>query len=142
LNAHAYHAGATSDIKKMIDNMYGGKGAAQGVEDYASNPMASAEEYVPESWHRAGKDKVYNAVVKPYCRTCHISREEAPDNPFIWEEYPKFEIYLASVQHLVCGTHEMPNAEQTLKNFWNSSARAHLAGAFPNEMRGACKPED
>src|SRR5262249_28383522 len=137
LNEHVYNAGATDDIKGMIDSMYGGPGKVS----IANTP---AQEYVPESWQQAGKAKVYNAVVKPYCRTCHVAREEAPG--FIWEKYENFNDNVGSMPHLVCETHDMPNAEQTLKNFWKSSARAHLAGAFPNAGAssgaswGACTP--
>ena len=135
LNEHVYYAGATLEIREMIDAMYGGLGNV-------SKAGIPAREYVPDSWDQAGKAKVYNAVVKPYCRTCHIAREE--NSGLIWETYQHFETYVKAerVKQLVCETYEMPNAEQTLKNFWKSSARAHLAGAFPEKIQGRCHPEN
>jgi len=116
----------------MIDEMYGG------MPGNVSKAGIPAREYMPDSWDQAGKAKVYNAVVKPYCRTCHVTREKN------WENYQNFETFvgIGSLKRLVCETYEMPNAEQTLKNFWKSSARAHLAGAFPKEMKGPCQPAD
>jgi hypothetical protein len=140
LNEYVYDAGATPDIRSMIDATYGGPGNV-------SVPNTPAQEYVPDSWRAAGKSKVYENVIKGYCRSCHVSREEKtitgkPPLSSDFENYLNFERLVQGLQvyNYVCGGQSMPNAEQTLALFWNSSARAHLAGAFPQEMAGECSP--
>ncbi len=84
-------------------------------------------EYVPASW--TDYETVYNEVVKPYCRTCHIAMDGYRD----WDSFSELANYFNSpsfVVNLVCnnGITRMPHAELTLNKFWRSRGRAHLVG--------------
>jgi hypothetical protein len=49
---------------------------------------------------------------------------------FDWTTFDEFSVYSSPIGGTVCGSKAMPNAEQTSRHFWNSSARAHLTGAL------------
>jgi hypothetical protein len=130
LNLHVYNTDPSPAIKDLLVGMYSS----------TSGPVAGTvanDAYVPEGWQvitdptperiRAAK-QIYAEVVKPYCRTCHISRT-APAND--WLSYENFVAFKSTIDTRVCGfTHDMPNAVETQKNFWRSPARAHLVAGL------------
>lgn len=77
--------------------------------------------WVPPGY--AGEEVVYLKAIAPYCRTCHVASSVKFDT------FQQLQAQNAVLPD-VCSTHIMPNAELTRKAFWNSSARAHLAGAL------------
>jgi hypothetical protein len=93
---------------------------------------------VPAAWTSGGAPatQVYNEVVKPYCRTCHVSHDAGRD----WGAWSDF-LTDPSIASDVCinnSTVPMPQAEQTQTRFWKSPARAHLVNAL--SIGGACAP--
>lgn len=107
-------------IKDLIDGMYPG-----GVSQL--NSVASSN-YVPPGWQVADDPQtpdvneanaalvLYNSVVRPYCRTCHIAVDPALD--LDWLRYDKFVQRANLIKAAVCISHAMPHAEVTWLKFW------------------------
>jgi hypothetical protein len=99
------------------------KGLYGGVMPGASG-ASPTNRAIPAQWSVDPKDKsVHEGVYKLYCRTCHITSVKPSldffDNPAEFSVSP------------VCNpTHRMPHAEQTLRKFWNSGARALLSQRY------------
>lgn len=137
LNALVRQTAPGTRIAELIDGMY----APKAVTD----PTAvSNDDFVPAGWQSTGSldgEALYRGVVKPACRTCHISSTNAT---LELAEYSDFETRLASIKSAVCGSHVMPHAERVMKNFWESGARAYLITAFPAtsypDALGGCGP--
>ncbi|PXW86107.1 hypothetical protein C8R34_1155 [Nitrosomonas sp. Nm84] len=80
--------------------------------------------FVPAGW--ASNEQLYNDVVKPYCRTCHIAL--TPN----FMTFLNFSVYSHNLKALVCGNasadpdnltpkiYKMPNARVTFDRLWNS----------------------
>jgi hypothetical protein len=101
--------------------------------------------YVPAAWKSAGKGptQLYNEVVKPYCRTCHLSyvyNSTSATRHLEFLSFAQFSGETPAITGIVCkeGEGPMPQAEQTQTRFWKSSARAHLVNAL--KISGACAP--
>ena len=86
--------------------------------------------YVPAGWATTlTQMKVYNQVIKPYCRSCHQS--QVPANGGIdFMKATDAEALRALIVADVCVTHRMPHAQQPMLRFWGSGARAPLLGYF------------
>jgi hypothetical protein len=105
---------------------------------FATTPEFHGD-FVPTAWaqdHNAGGDKLYNAAIKPYCRTCHIAQENLS-----WDTPEQFQAFKGPIAENVCaaGPKVMPQSLLTQDNFWNSSARAHILG-YLQINKNACKP--
>lgn len=115
LNALVARTPLTAAGADLIDGWYGG------AVDVAGTPFF--EDYVPSGW--SSEAYVYQNVVRPYCRGCHVSIGGL--------EFGEFANLLAAggrISTHVCTTRQMPHAELTYTKFWTSSARAHLSGAL------------
>lgn len=128
LNDHVNHASPTAGIAQLIAGMYAPK--------LVSDPTATANNtYVPPGWSTGRvPTKLYTSVVKPFCRTCHLSQTSGMD----WTTYDGFTAFKNQIVDDVCEGHSMPQAEHTQDNMWRSSARAHLLGTL--DMTRACGP--
>lgn len=95
-------------IVELIDGWYGN---AVHVPGATLNDGFVASGY-------AGDPGLYNNVVKPYCRTCHIAQAGFPlSDP----------TYVDVAQPAVFNGFYMPHAQLTNHNFWNSPAPVYLA---------------
>lgn len=70
---------------------------------------------VPSGWK--GHEELYLNVIKPSCRSCHISR--GPELDFA--SYASFESSGSSIQSILCAQREMPNAKVSYEKFWQQS---------------------
>ena len=70
------------------------------------------DNYVPSGW--SPDPDLYNLVVKPYCRTCHLSEGGNAD----FGSYQKFVTEASTTNDLVCNSHDMPHAEVPYVRFW------------------------
>lgn len=77
--------------------------------------------------------RVYKEVIKPYCRTCHLSSISYP-----FTDFTQLTPLAPSIKADVCDVKSMPQAEQTMKQMWDSPARAHLLGGLG--LTTSCKP--
>jgi hypothetical protein len=108
---------------------------------FAGDPTAVPNPaYVPADWQSGGAKavEVYNEVVKPYCRTCHLSQDESVGG-LNWGSWTQFSSN-TQIGPRACGgsTAPMPMAERTQTLFWQSPARAHLVNGLG--IAGPCAP--
>jgi hypothetical protein len=131
-----------SDARELIDGWYG--------DDLFAGTFNG--EFVPPEWSGTEQQQqLYLKVNARTCRTCHISYEPAPSGEagdtrpgLQFGTYEQFAVtYGTLVRIAACGPitvpKPMPNAEQTLRVFWTTSARAHLFAQIPNAF-GDCAP--
>lgn len=115
LNVMVYNAnpgaGGTS-ITSLINGWYNNQRNTVG--------RTQISDWVPPGF--ADHSVLYRKAVAPYCRTCHIA------GAFRFDTFDQLNTLSNAAKTAVCDTHEMPHAEATRKSFWESSARAHLAG--------------
>lgn len=109
----------TALIAELINGWYG---APNGVITPGATPNTN---FVPPGY--VSDPGLYNTVFKPYCRSCHIAQTgytlSNPTQLLTWDindnnrnsGYDMFHVF------------EMPHAELTSHNFWNSPAPAYLA---------------
>jgi hypothetical protein len=136
LNAHIANTAPTSAITELVNGMY----APNGPGD--ANAVAN-DTFIPSGWQtNEASKKLYNEVVKHYCRTCHVSNEITAID---WHDYQDFKNDALTIAGYACApsqhnapAHQMPQAEVTQRNFWQSPARAHLVSALG--LATACKP--
>lgn len=117
LNRMAYNTLPDAKIQSLIDGWYGGVGAV-----YNANSVYD-DSYIPPAYDTNAADRqLYNEVVKPSCRSCHMAQTSTtlavPADIDNQAYYPVFESY------------EMPHAQLTNHNFWSSAAPAILARRF------------
>jgi hypothetical protein len=88
------------------------------------------------SGNGAASTEVYNELIKPFCRTCHLSNTQGID----WGTELEFDSNAGTAWLFACDgfTTPMPNSQQEQSRFWASPARAHLANAYG--LTGACTP--
>jgi hypothetical protein len=111
--------GADTAIRDLVNGWYNNRAGT------ANTPFNGS--YVPAGWSSTpAKAKAYNEVIKPYCRTCHISQDRGLD----FLKASDADNLRATVVSAVCKQHIMPHAQQTMKRFWASGARAQLLGYF------------
>jgi CSLREA domain-containing protein len=106
LNALVWGTNPTALITELIDGWYGDVNTPGNTP----NPNFVAPGY-------AGDPGLYNNVVKPYCRTCHIAQGFNLGTP----------ADVSAAQYAVFTGFYMPHSQLTSHNFWNSPAPAYLA---------------
>jgi len=125
------------DANTLIDGWYGGSGWTSAT---------FVDNHVPDAWRNFGntaddnnRKQLYKHTVAKACRTCHISEtgfsNGVPD-PFTpgdktWGSYDRFAADAMLIWFDMCRWHQMPNAEQSLKVMWQSSARSQLLNRLP-----------
>lgn len=114
LNALVRSASPGASSTSLIDGWYGATGGVNVVG------ATQDSDWVPPAW--SGERILYLKAVKPYCRTCHVSVGFPMDTPA--------QFMGLGVENATCNGKYMPHAEVTRKSFWESSARAHIAGAM------------
>ncbi len=108
LNALVRDTNPTALITELINGWY----APNGVDQMGSTLN---DDFVASGY--AGDPGLYNNVVKPYCRTCHIAQGFNLGTP----------VDVSAAQYAVFTGYYMPHSQLTHHNFWNSSAPAYLA---------------
>jgi hypothetical protein len=136
LNVMVMNAGATPAISAFVKGLYKGTPT---VANTAADPSWAPAEWSDTPAHA----KLYSSVVAPYCRTCHMSNAITSTNSATALDFSTFNGFggfAALINADVCATggHVMPHAEQTLRNFWDSPARAHLTGTLG--LYTSCNP--
>src|SRR5690349_12383730 len=119
----------------MIEAWYGGTGM----------PAATfSDTYVPAGWNtNTGipgttftDTALYQNVVAPYCRTCHILRGTNNQSELDFFTLPKFQSYADRIKVHVFDRGNMPLAQIPHTDFWSSSAPQMLA-SFVDAQLGA-----
>jgi mono/diheme cytochrome c family protein len=134
INAMILAAAPSPAIADFINGSYHGA---------VNNPGAAFDTtYVPAGWSTTStQTKVYNQVIKPYCRGCHQS-QVAANGGVDFLNATDADALRALIVSDVCVAHRMPHAQQPMLRFWGSGARAQLLGFFGRkDFAGqACTP--
>jgi hypothetical protein len=139
LNSHVYATHPNQAIQDFLNGAY----------HTSAGPTSTStfdDTYVPTGWSSPGTPsdpsdlnagasvELYNELIKPFCRTCHLS-----DSSLNWASEINFQPFYPTAWGLVCGASApMPNSLQEQNRFWASPARAHLTNAF--DLAGGCAP--
>jgi hypothetical protein len=118
-----------SPIVELIDGWYPSATPGDGV----LTPGSTADtDFVPAGF--AGGKRLYNGVIKPYCRMCHISQSGS----YAFNNIGTFPS--GSANSAACGYQQMPHAQVTQAAFWNSPARMILQNETGNFNHCASTP--
>jgi hypothetical protein len=124
------NAGPTVGISELVNGWY--------ANNLNSNGPDQDSSFVPPGW--VGQEVVYQEVVKPYCRGCHLALYDTTPAaaPAIFDinTYSELNSFRLVAGNRVCEIYDMPHAEVTRRNFWESPARGHLIGEF--DLPTAC----
>jgi hypothetical protein len=122
------HTRPTPAITDLIDGAYNGG-------------TVWDDTYVPSDWNNGfnqAYQTLYTGVVRPYCRGCHVSAAPGLDLA-TFDQLPAPSLIAGvACQPGPPNGYFMPNAEQSMRRFWASGARAFL-----NEWTGdatGCNP--
>lgn len=132
LNLMVLDTSPTSAITHLISGLYAPK-------DPTDSTAVATDNYVPNPWEFLNSKRdgtaMYRGIVKPGCRTCHISSTN-PALDFLQPD--DWYSLLPAIRHNICDKtaggvrgHAMPQAERTSKKLWASGARAYLITGFP-----------
>jgi mono/diheme cytochrome c family protein len=102
----------------LIKAAYGGDGLP--------NP-AYVEPSAPASWAAAGQTSLYETVVAPACRVCHLMRGTGRQSDIDFVTYEKFQSYADRILATVSNRGDMPLAKLVYDTFHASSGEAALA---------------
>jgi len=137
LNAHVYATDPSPATQAFLNGAYHTTAGPTGTSTFDDT-------YVPAGWTSpatgstltaGGSTELYNELIKPYCRTCHLSNTTGLD----WSTEIEFQPFAPVAWTYVCGAEApMPNSLQAQNRLWASPARAHLTNAF--NLAGACTP--
>src|SRR5579859_2584023 len=123
----------TQAIQEFINGTYPG-----GVNTANS---AATDGFTPVGWN--DNPKLYQGVVRQYCRMCHLAQPES------FAKSTDFAGFANQIQHEVCETHDMPHAQVpfgvdgTKIGFWHDQIAQHDLGNFlQSQGIGSCLPHD
>lgn len=133
LNKQIFNTGPSPAVTEVVQHWYGNVGDSTLPLNFNGNA-------VPPNWSSSSAGDqtfVYNAVVKPACRACHITR----DAPKTWNNYSELDGDSSFVRSLVCDvsshTHSvMPQAKRTFARFWLSTQPNSPAALGNSGMSG------
>ena len=122
----------TAAAVALISGWYGPPGGGLLLDTFQ-------DDFIPVGWDTDDNTRqLYLRVVAPYCRSCHITDSNPALRFATFDDFASFKTF---IYNDVCrqNPNPMPNAEQTAKIFWRSSARSQLL----NRMlyRFGCGPE-
>lgn len=93
----------------LIKAAYGGDGL----------PNATfSDTFVPQGWVTAGQSTLYQNVIAPSCRTCHIMRGNAGNSDLDFTSYEKFQGYADRVKAHILDRGNMPLAKIVYDAFY------------------------
>jgi len=110
-----------STAAEMVKSWYGGDGMSS--DTFSDN-------YVPTDW--VGQEALYNGVVAPYCRVCHILRGRVAQDDIDFMSFSKFQGYADRIKAHVIDRGNMPLAKIINQRFWSSNAPELLADFLGN----------
>jgi hypothetical protein len=115
-------------VVAMIKDWYGG----------GTLPNATfSDTHIPSAWNGNATDRqVYNEVIAPYCRACHIARGNENNTAQGFTSPTEFANYSTRIKSYVYDRGKMPLALLPYNNFWKSNAPTILA----NYLEGLASP--
>ena len=147
LNAFALTAsdagtGPKASIQTLMNLWYKNAGHPNGVQDVnATFHFNQGAAQLPAGTF-ASHPALYDNVVKPVCRTCHVARNPDPAIGDSWDRLQQMTTDSPFIQLVVCGPgntsphHTMPHAQVPYKRFWTDS----LESTLTSELSVSCPP--
>jgi mono/diheme cytochrome c family protein len=118
------------------DNEWQGTAAALVKSFYGGDGLPSptfSDTYVPLSWQAAGQTTLYQQVIAPACRTCHLMRGTGAQSDIDFATWEKFRPYAERTKVHLFERGNMPLAKIVYDAFWRSSGPAVLANFLQGE---------
>jgi len=108
----------------LVKSFYGGDGL----------PSATfSDTFVPASWQAAGQTTLYQEVIAPACRTCHLMRGTGAQSDIDFATWEKFRPYADRTKAHVIDRGNMPLAKIVFDAFWRSPGPSTLATFLQGE---------
>lgn len=106
---------------QLIKAYYGGDGLP--------NPTF-VDNFVPIGWQSAGQSTLYENVIRPSCRTCHIMRGSGGNSDIDFNSYDKFRGYNDRVKIHVQERGNMPLAKIVYDAFYRTNTGPEAVATF------------
>ena len=106
---------------EIIKAAYGGNGLPN--DAYADN-------YVPASWAAAGQTSLYQKVVQPTCRMCHILRGVGQQADADFSTYTSFQTAADDIKEHVIDRGNMPLTKVLYSRYWATPGMINELNAF------------
>ena len=97
---------------EFIKSAYGGDGLPNAV---------FSDTYVPAAWTTAGQTTLYQSVIAPACRTCHMMRGTGAQSDIDFTTFAKFQSYADRVKAHIVDRGNMPLAKIVYDAYYGSS---------------------
>jgi mono/diheme cytochrome c family protein len=117
--------GFAEDDGRRIANAFEWQGAAAALikDGYGGDglPSATYTDAIPASWATVGQSSLYQNVVVPSCRVCHILRGAGttlPGTDIDLNSYAKFNSYADQIKTHTIDSGNMPLAKIHFEKFW------------------------
>ena len=133
-------SGVSTSVQELMNIWYVNAAHPTGVNDAAAtyhfNQGAAALNTPPTgtAGEFATNQALYDNVVRPVCRTCHIARTPGYDT---WDQLSQLTGSAPTIRNRVCGPattfphFTMPHAEVPFKRFWKDSLSTTLGSELP-----------
>jgi hypothetical protein len=142
LQASDIGSGVSPAFQRLMDIWYKDAGHPTGVNDPAATyhfgqGAAALNANTPGIF--AAHQALYDDVVRPVCRTCHIARDPNSDT---WDQLSQLTGSASFIGLLACGPgntsphHTMPHAQVPYKRFWETNLETTLG----TELSITCPP--
>jgi RNase P subunit RPR2 len=129
-----------------LGNSPGGPSVVNQLDKWYMNStkQATADKEVFEAYFNAANEvitdwnvdvpnfNVYQTVVRPFCRNCHMANAKGRT----FETRASFNNLATTIAADICG-YGMPHSLQTLREFWFSNGPANLAAYWNGHSQGA-----
>jgi len=102
----------------MLKSFYGGDGMP--------NPMF-VDTFLPTSWQTSGQATLYQNVIAPSCRLCHLMRGTGAQSDIDFADFEKFQRYADRTKAHVVDRGNMPLAKIVFDAFYASNRHETLA---------------
>lgn len=86
--------------------------------------------YVPNSWAAPGQTSLYQNVVKPTCRVCHLLRGVAAQSTIDFSTFAGFQGYADRIKSHVIDHGNMPLSKVLYDRYWATPAMYQTLGNF------------
>lgn len=83
--------------------------------------------FVPEGWLTAGQSTLYQKVIQPSCRTCHVMRGSGGNSDIDFHSYAKFAAYADRIKAHIVDRGNMPLAKIVFDAFYRGEGPELMA---------------
>jgi cytochrome c553 len=122
--------GASADIIKAGYNNGQLPIAVSGVLVDGMPSATFVDTYVPNKWAAPGQSSLYQNVVKPTCRVCHLLRGVAPQSNIDFSSFAGFQGYADRIKGHTIDQGDMPLSKLLYDRYWATPSMYQSLGTF------------